>query len=145
MGSLIKRSLPVLVIGWILLCHAAMAADVKKVENKDPLFDWVKSSNNVMTKKEINEEVEMIKGLDEVTGIDWLQSSLRERSEHVMASMVRLNMRGVDLHKTQNDYCNAIEEKLISDPNLYAMNLTDILVQVVREKEPWARAGLDLK
>ncbi len=89
------------------------------------------------------EETEKIKHLDEVSGLEWLQMSMGDRQDNLLASIYILNKNGVELRKSPNDYFNIVEEKLRSSPHLYDTDLTRILASIVYEIEPRSREALD--
>lgn len=79
----------------------------------------------------------------DVKGIEWLQLSIGERMDQVLASMVVLTKHGVPLGQPLNDYYNWVDERLKKNPDYYSVDLTDILAQAVYENEKGARAALD--
>ena len=79
----------------------------------------------------------------DATGLEWLQLSMGERAEYILMSMAALTQSGVELGKSPSDYCDAVEEKLRLNPNLYSGGVTDILASVVYEGEPGSRTVLD--
>lgn len=77
------------------------------------------------------------------TGIEWLEHSMGERINDIIASMTLLNQSGVPLAQTPEDYYDAIDKKLRRNPSLYELDLTELLADYVYEKEPVAREALD--
>ena len=77
------------------------------------------------------------------TGLEWLERSMGERLNDVVASMTLLNQDGILLSRTPEDYYDAIDKALRRDPSLYELDLTQILADYVYEKEPAAREALD--
>ena len=80
---------------------------------------------------------------NDVTGLEWLQMSIGNRMDCVIASMVALTQLGVNFSQSPNDYDNAVEEKLRLDPGLYATNITNLLASIVYEKEPGNQDALN--
>jgi hypothetical protein len=78
-----------------------------------------------------------------VTGLEWLQMSLGERRDYVRLSMVVLDKQDVPLSHTLLEYFNAIEQKLLHDPDYYGTDITNILALIVYETEPETREALD--
>ncbi|OIO39381.1 MAG: hypothetical protein AUJ71_00815 [Candidatus Omnitrophica bacterium CG1_02_49_16] len=93
--------------------------------------------------KEQQEEIEKIKHVEDISALEWLQMSIGEKQDHIFASMYNLDQHGVPLHKPASYYYNLVQEKLTANPNLYDVNLTDILSSIVYEKEAGAREILD--
>ena len=72
----------------------------------------------------------------EITGLEWLQLSAADRRDRVMMSLFVLSQHGVELDKSKSagDYYNEVNEKLITHPDLYSSNLTNILASIVDKK-----------
>jgi hypothetical protein len=81
--------------------------------------------------------------LPDVTGLEWLQMSVGERNDHLLASMVTLAHNGVRLAKNAEDYYGDIHKAVRLDPSLNDVPLTTILAQRAYEREPSARPALD--
>ncbi|GEM_PF-3767241 len=77
------------------------------------------------------------------TGIEWLQESMRERLNDVIASMTLLHQSEVPMAQTPEDYYDALDKLLRRNPSLYEIDLTELLAEYLYEKEPPARAALD--
>ena len=105
----------------------------------DLISDMQKSFNP----REEDKNIQRIKQLQDVTGQEWLELSLKDRMDHMMAALYVLNAQGVAPRKTLNDYCNAVERTLVLHSDLYETQLTDILVSVIYKKEPASRPVLD--
>jgi hypothetical protein len=78
-----------------------------------------------------------------IKGLDWLQLSLGERMEYILASMLIMTRHGVEFGKSINDYHDAVAEKLRTHPDLYYTDVTNILASIVYEWEPGTRVALD--
>ena len=78
-----------------------------------------------------------------VTGLEWLQMSMGERMDSLLASMVVLDKSGVKLKRAPNDYYDAVRESLKAAPDLYSSDLTNILASIVYAKEPDTRPALE--
>lgn len=68
--------------------------------------------------------------------------SMGERRDYVLVSMAVLDQCGVTLGRSLLDYYDAIEQRLRVNPDLYDVNLTDILASLVYETEPETRGVL---
>ncbi len=79
----------------------------------------------------------------DITGLEWLQISMGARRDAILVSMAVLDQHGVLLSRSLLDYYDAIEQKLRSNPDLYDVNLTDILASFVYETEPESRGVLN--
>ncbi len=79
----------------------------------------------------------------EIRAVEWLELSLVKRMEHILASMVLLSQNGVPLGKTPDEYYDAVAEKLRFTPDLFSVNVTQILAGIVYETEPGTREVLD--
>ena len=78
----------------------------------------------------------------EVTGLEWLEMSMGQRMDQVLASMMALRQRGLEPSRDLNDYYNELSEALKMNPSLYSMSLTEILEQNIRQKESTRRKVL---
>ena len=79
----------------------------------------------------------------QVTGMDWLQMSVRERMDYIQVSMLVLNKHGVSFGQSRHDYYNAAEQKLLHNHDLYDAKATHILSSIIYETEPENREALD--
>lgn len=89
------------------------------------------------------ESEESAQALRDVTGLEWLQQSISERSAQVMYSLFTIKKNGVLPARTTNDYYNALNTALRADPSLYESQLTQILADYIYRSEPENRAALD--
>lgn len=78
-----------------------------------------------------------------VTGLEWLEMSVGEKTDEIIKSMLVMTQHGVPLGRTPNDYYKAVQQKLNQQPALYGSLLTDILAAEVYDKEPSCREALD--
>ena len=79
----------------------------------------------------------------DVTGLEWLELSIGERMDQLLASMLVLTQHGVPLRQALNDYYNLVDERLKKNPGYYGMELTNLLAQAVYENEEGTRGALD--
>ena len=77
------------------------------------------------------------------TGLEWLQKSMGERLNDVIASMTILHQSEVPMAQAPEDYYDVIDTKLRRNPSLYETKLTELLADHLYEKEPAARVVLD--
>ena len=124
----------------VVLSGTAYAAPDKTTPGKaDLMSDMQKSFDPRQQAK----DAERVRHLQDITGQEWLELSLGERMDHVMAAMYVLDGQGVKMRRSLNDYCNLVERELLLHSDLYDAHVTDILTAVVYQKEPTARAALD--
>ena len=83
-------------------------------------------------------------GSKKVTGMDWLQMSSDDRMQCVRDFMQNVSDHGVILEKISDDYYEALEEKLHSNPAAYKAGVDEILFSIVYETEPDSREALKL-
>ena len=131
------KKIILLMIFMLVFSRSIRAAET--TAKTDVISDMQKTFNP----REQAKDIERIKQLQDVTGQEWLEMSLGERMDYVMASLFTLKSYGVAPRKTLNDYCNAAEKTLMRYSDLYDAQLTDILIRVIYEKEPASRALLD--
>jgi len=86
---------------------------------------------------------EALKRATPVTGLQWLQMSMSDRKDELVASLYLLSKNGVELKASVSDYYNGIEAKLRVNPGFYSSELTSILANYVYETEPESRPVLD--
>ena len=134
---MMSRRLAVLMIFFSLACPAARA------QEKGAKTDLISELHRSYSPQKQPKEDERIRQLQDITGQEWLEVTLGERMDYMMAAMFTLKSYGVAPRKTLNDYCNAVEKMLVRHSDLYDTQLTDILVSVIYEKEPAARPSLD--
>ena len=79
----------------------------------------------------------------EVTGLEWLESSLRERTESLARSMLILQEQGVSFERTPVEYYADTHTWLRHHPADYETALTRIVARCVYEKEPGQRRALE--
>lgn len=79
----------------------------------------------------------------EVSGLQWLQSTPAERTEHLSRSMHGLRKQKVKLKRPIEEYYQRLYERLRRDPALYASDLTALLTDDAYELEPAAREAID--
>jgi hypothetical protein len=133
-----KRTLPVyFVCAAVFLSFSNSAPAITEAEKQ--------AASNEVAKalKSFERKGEVLRPRGEVTGLEWLQMSIGERTDSILYSMYVLTQHGVELAKTGNDYYNAVEEKLKLNPDLYHKDLTNILASIVYETEPGSREVLD--
>ncbi len=128
---------------FLVLSMLVVSADVQaesKPGNTD-VFSEVKTSYG--SPKEQQQEIDKIQHMEDVPGLEWLQMSVGDKQDQILASLYALNQSGVTIRKPANYYYDLVQEKLNANPNLYNTNLTDILISVVYEKEAGTRKALD--
>ena len=129
---------PLLLAGFWMLVTASASAETATGKT-DVVSDMQKTFNP----REQAKDIERIKQLQDVTGQEWLELSLGERMDHMLAALYVLKAHGVEPRKSLNDYCNAVERALVLNSGWIENQLTDILAQVIHDKEPGARTALD--
>ncbi len=67
------------------------------------------------------------------TGLEWLERSMGERLNDVVASMTLLHQSEVPMAQTPEDYYDAIDKRLRRDPSLYEEELTELLAEHLYE------------
>ncbi len=77
------------------------------------------------------------------TGLEWLEKSIGERFDDVLACMALLNQNNVPMNQTPDDYYNDLEKKLKRNPGLNDVEITVILADSLYEKEPSSRPAVD--
>ena len=81
-------------------------------------------------------------GPREVTGIEWLEASSRERTESLARSMYALEKSGVELSSGPLEYYDDLHSWIRHHPADYDKGLTRLLAGRVYEKEPGQREAL---
>ena len=81
--------------------------------------------------------------VDDVTALEWLESSIGGRMEHVLAAMYVLEQHGVRFQKSPYDYHDALEYVIRRDPSLYGTGIRQILANYLYQHEPEAKKPLD--
>lgn|SRR3989338_1138425 len=81
--------------------------------------------------------------VDDVTALEWLESSIGGRMEHVLAAMYVLEQHGVRFQKSPYDYHDALEDVIRRDPSLYGTGIRQILANYLYQHEPEAKKPLD--
>ena len=77
------------------------------------------------------------------TGLEWLEKSMGERLNDVIASMTLLHQSEVPMARTPEDYYDAIDKLLRRNPALYEKDFTELLADYLYKNEPAAKAVLD--
>ena len=134
--NLTPRALLLLVPILLVLCGTVHAEQVGK---SDAISDLHKS----LYKADEEKDAARVEHLEDVTGMEWIELSMGERMDYILASMTVLDRHGVKIKKSMNDYYNAVSDKLRTHPQFYEAKITDILASIIYEKDPSARARLD--
>ena len=121
---------------FLLVAPPAAAETTQKT---DRVSDMQKS----FYPREQAKDIERVKQLQDVTGQEWLELSLGERMDHMLATIYLLQSFGVEPRKSLNDYCNSTEHALVLNSGWYQNQLTDIVAHLIYESEPGSRAALE--
>ena len=122
----------------ISLLFSAQCLALTEVEKEKALSEVQKAMASLK-----HDEAIPTRPVKDVAGIEWLQMSLGDRMDAILASMTLLTKNGVPLDGSPNDYYNMVDEKLRNDPSYYNVTVTQILANIIYGKEAQAREALD--
>ena len=78
----------------------------------------------------------------QVTNIDWLLMSRKEKSDFILSAMKRLQSQGIPLSRTPQQYISEIDT-VADSPNLKPAPVDKILTALVLVNEPGSRKAFD--
>lgn len=79
----------------------------------------------------------------DATGLEWLQMSGTDRVGAIQVSLYVLDRHGVEFSKKPIEYYDEINRRLLSNPGLYPVAITNILASIIYDTEPASRTALD--
>jgi hypothetical protein len=79
----------------------------------------------------------------DATGMEWLEMSVGERTDQIMAAMFRLSQERVPLAYPPDEYYSAVHAAVRRDPSLNDVPVTTIVALHVYDHEPAARPAID--
>ena len=120
-----------------------IAWDVRAESSTEKTDIFTEMSRSYGSPKEQDQEADKIKHMEDVPALEWMQMSIGEKQDHILASAYVLGQHGVPLRKSPNYYYDLVQEKLNGHPDLYNTYLTDVLSMAAYEKEPGTREVLD--
>jgi hypothetical protein len=81
--------------------------------------------------------------LRDVSGLEWLEMSVGERTDQIVASMLKLAQEGIPLANPPDEYYRAVHFAVRRDPSYNRVPVTTILALEAYENEPEARPAID--